>query len=136
MTPGSAAARIEKQLTRGAGAYQADDAGGGEAFVVDHPVNLVMQATNNTCWAASCAMLLDQSEQDVIDAVGSAGGDGADEPEMQLFAGTLGLTIVPPMSMPIVVTCSVALRVMVHAHSVACTLKSQGASRSTVGPSH
>jgi hypothetical protein len=86
-------------LTRGAGAYQADDAGGGEAFAIDHPVNLVMQTSDNTCWAASSAMLLGQTEQDVIDAVGNAGGDGADEPEMQVFANALGLEIVAPMSM-------------------------------------
>ncbi len=86
-------------LTRGSGAYQADDAGSGETFSIDHQVDLVMQTTDNTCWAASCAMLLGLSERDVIDKVGSAGGDGADEPEMQAFAADLGLEIVAPMSM-------------------------------------
>jgi peptidoglycan hydrolase-like protein with peptidoglycan-binding domain len=86
-------------LTRGAGAYQADDAGRGEAFSVDHPVSIVMQATSNTCWAASSAMLLGKSENDVVGLVGNAGGDGADEPEMTVFTSELGLTIVPPSSM-------------------------------------
>lgn len=86
-------------LTRGAGAYQADDAGRGEAFSVDHSVSLVMQATGNTCWAASSAMLLDKGEADVIGMVGDAGGDGADEPEMQVFTEALGLEIVAPSSM-------------------------------------
>jgi Putative peptidoglycan binding domain/Papain-like cysteine protease AvrRpt2 len=87
-------------LTRGVGAYQADDAGRGESFTVDHPVTLVMQSTNNTCWAASSAMLLGfGSEDDVVNKVGSAGGDGANEPEMQAFTAALGLRIVAPMSM-------------------------------------
>jgi hypothetical protein len=86
-------------LTRGAGAYQADDAGRGEAFSVDHSVSLVMQATDNTCWAASSAMLLGKGESDVIGMVGDAGGDGANEPEMQVFTEALGLEIVAPSSM-------------------------------------
>lgn len=86
-------------LTRGAGAYQADDAGRGEAFSVDHSVSLVMQATDNTCWAASSAMLLGKGEADVIGTVGDAGGDGANEPEMQVFTEALGLEIVAPSSM-------------------------------------
>ena len=86
-------------LTRGAGAYQADDAGSGERISVDHSVSLVMQATDNTCWAASSAMLLGKSEADVVGIVGDAGGDGADEPEMTVFTAALGLEIVAPMSM-------------------------------------
>jgi hypothetical protein len=86
-------------LTRGAGAYQADDAGRGEVFTVDVPVSLVLQATTNTCWAASAAMLLGKTEDDIVGVVGDAGGDGADEPEMSVFTGALGLEIVAPMSM-------------------------------------
>jgi hypothetical protein len=86
-------------LTRGMGAFQADNAGSGERLYVDNPVSLVSQTTNNTCWAASSAMLLGNSEADVVSRVGNAGGDGASEPEMQSFTATLGLRIVAPASM-------------------------------------
>ncbi len=68
-----------------------DQSGGGEPLFYDEPVSLVSQSTNNTCWAAASAMLLGMSEQDVVDKVGDAGGDGADEPEMTVIADTLGL---------------------------------------------
>lgn len=71
----------------------ADADAGGEELYVDDPVQLVMQSTDNTCWAASSAMLLGVSEQDVVDRVGDAGGDGADEPEMNVIASELGLNM-------------------------------------------
>ena len=86
-------------LTRGAGAFQADDEGSGETISFDHPINLVLQSSLDTCWAASCAMLLDRSEYDVLEEVGDAGGDGANEPEMEGITNELGLEIVPPMSL-------------------------------------
>jgi hypothetical protein len=67
--------------------------GEGQRYDYDEPVNLVMQDTDNTCWAACCAMLLSTTEQDVIEQVGDAGGDGADEPEMNVIASSLGLNM-------------------------------------------
>jgi hypothetical protein len=64
---------------------------GGASLYYDESVSIVMQTTNNTCWAASCAMLLGSSEQEVIDRVGNAGGDGADEPEMNVISSQLSL---------------------------------------------
>lgn len=84
-------------LTGGVGAAPADDASGTEPFALDHPVDLVLQETHDTCWAASCAMLLGRSEHEVIATVGEAGGTGADEPES--FAHALELELVPPMPM-------------------------------------
>jgi hypothetical protein len=86
-------------LTRGMGAFQADNAGSGQRLYVDKPVSLVSQTTNNTCWAACAAMLLATSEADVISRVGDAGGDGANEPEMESFMRPLGLHFVAPSSM-------------------------------------
>lgn len=63
----------------------------GEPLYYDESVSIVMQTTDNTCWAAACAMLLGISEQEVIDKVGDAGGDGANEPEMNTIASGLGL---------------------------------------------
>ncbi len=65
----------------------------GESYTYDTTVNLVMQSTTHTCWAASSAMLLDTSEDDVVSRVGDAGGDGADEPEMNRIASELGLNM-------------------------------------------
>jgi CspA family cold shock protein len=64
---------------------------GGQRYDFDQPVNHVSQQTDNTCWAACCAMLLGMTEADVIAQVGNAGGDGADEPEMNTIASSLGL---------------------------------------------
>lgn len=72
---------------------------------VDHPVTQVYQTTDNTCWAASCAMLVNTrdgsslSDSDIVGQVGNAGGDGADEPEMQVIASALNLNFPGPASM-------------------------------------
>lgn len=69
------------------------DGSGGQSLYWDESLSIVMQSTDNTCWAASAAMLLGSSEQEVVDRVGNAGGDGADEPEMNVIASQLGLNM-------------------------------------------
>jgi hypothetical protein len=70
-----------------------DSDGGGQRYDYDEPVDLVMQQTENTCWAACCAMLLGTTEEGVVSQVGDAGGDGANEPEMNTIASALGLNM-------------------------------------------
>lgn len=84
----------EDRPDQGGGAGDAGgDGGQTQQLYFDESVSLVTQSTNNTCWAASAAMLLGTSEEDVVSRVGNAGGDGADEPEMNTIAGQLGLNM-------------------------------------------
>lgn len=69
------------------------EGGDGQRYDYDEPLSIVMQDTEHTCWAACCAMLLGSSEEDVIEQVGDAGADGADEPEMNVIASKLGLNM-------------------------------------------
>ncbi len=77
----------------GTGTGGTSDQPAGQPLYYDESISIVMQTTDNTCWAAASAMLLGISEQEVIDKVGDAGGDGADEPEMNAVASGLGLNM-------------------------------------------
>ena len=59
-----------------------------------HSVTHIQQSTNNTCWAASAAMITGKTEDEIVKMF-DFGTDGADEPECQKLASELGLTIVP-----------------------------------------
>jgi hypothetical protein len=47
------------------------------------------------CWAASAAMLTDTTEAEILEMFKDFGSDAANEPECQLLASELSLTIVP-----------------------------------------
>jgi hypothetical protein len=82
---------------------------GTESFVnYKPPLRLIPQPTNDTCWAASTAMLTGLTVPEVIRKATAAGVDisgglsnDSDKPNFantELFAKTFGLTMLPPMS--------------------------------------
>lgn len=62
---------------------------------IDHGTSHVSQTQQMSCWAASAAMLMGTTEQDILDRFPEFGSDGADEPECQELANELGLNIMP-----------------------------------------
>lgn len=82
---------------------------GTEDFVVyKPPFKLIPQPTNDTCWAASTAMLTGMTVDQVVAKAKAAGvkinngllndSDKPDFANTALFARTFGLTMLPPMS--------------------------------------
>lgn len=70
---------------------------------VDHPLTYVAQSTNNTCWAASTAMMLNRgSDMEIVNEMkeafpDSVWDDGATELELGQVASQYGLTQVYPV---------------------------------------
>jgi ABC-type bacteriocin/lantibiotic exporter with double-glycine peptidase domain len=64
---------------------------------ITHTVNHQQQTRENSCWAASAAMLTGTSESVILEKFADFGDDGASEPECQRLATELGLTVLPEM---------------------------------------
>ena len=64
---------------------------------ITHSVNHQQQSRQNSCWAASAAMLTGTTEAVILDKFADFGDDGADEPECQRLATELNLTVLPEM---------------------------------------
>ena len=64
---------------------------------ITHSVNPQQQSRQNSCRAASAAMLSGTTEAVILDKFADFGDDGADEPECQRLATDLNLTVLPEM---------------------------------------
>ena len=61
--------------------------------MIDHSVNHVAQTQPMSCWAAAAAMLMDTTEEEILNRFPEFGSDGASEPECQQLATELGLNV-------------------------------------------